>query len=48
MFVFSRVCVCVCIQGQLIETPEVDGITMGSRVCEAKERGSIQNVLCGD
>lgn len=34
--------------GPLIETPAVDGITMGSRVCEAKERGSIQNVLCGD
>lgn len=34
--------------GPLIETPAVDRITRGSRVCETKERGSIQNVLCRD
>lgn len=32
----------------LIETPAVDKVTMGSRVCEAEQRGSIQNVLCKD
>lgn len=50
MFIFSRVCVYMhaCVRGQVIETPAVDGISMGSRVYEAKERGSIQNVLCGD
>lgn len=36
------------VYGPLIETPAVDKITMGSTVCETKERGSIQNVLCRD
>lgn len=36
------------VYGPLIETPAVDKITMGSRVCETKEKGSIQNVLCRD